>query len=124
MVAALAQTTAAAEPYGEADHAYGEVKSYLESVQAKNMSHSELERELEARGRELLRKLYQGHLDSRGPGETAGPVQGSDGEERREKRPHERQLETIFGTVEVRRVGYGKEGVQSLESLQEMAGIS
>ena len=63
MALTLVQTAPPAEPYSKADEAYAEVKSYLESEQAKSMSHSDLERELEARGRELLRKLYQGHLD-------------------------------------------------------------
>jgi hypothetical protein len=32
------------------------------------MTHSELERFLDASGREMLRLIYQGHLDERGPG--------------------------------------------------------
>ena len=63
------------------------------------MRESDLERELNRRGQELMRKLLQGHLDQRSPGEAAGPVEGADGVERSERRLHDRQLETTFGTV-------------------------
>ena len=61
------------------------------------MRESDLERELNRRGQELMRKLLQGHLDQRSPGEAAGPVEGADGVERSERRLHDRQLETTFG---------------------------
>ena len=69
------------------------------------MSESDLERELHRRGQELMQKLLQGHLDQRSPGEAAGPVAGSDEVERRERRVHRRDVETVFGTVRVDRVG-------------------
>ena len=81
------------------------------------MSESDLERELHRRGQELMRKLLQGHLDQRSPGEAAGPVEGADGVERSERRVHERHLETIFGTVQVERVGYARAGHESLHPL-------
>ena len=65
------------------------------------MSHSELERELEKRGRELMRLVLQEHLDRRSPGKAEGPVKDRDGEERTRKRLQERALETVPGTVEV-----------------------
>ena len=81
------------------------------------MSESDLERELHRRGQELIRKLLQGHLDQRSPGEAAGPVEGADGVERSERRVHERRLETTFGTVQVERVGYARAGHDSLHPL-------
>src|SRR5712692_7675886 len=93
-------------PYAEADEAFAQVKEYLSSRETREMTESELERELNQRGQELMRKLLQAHLKSRGPGETAGPVEDADGVERSERRSHERSLETIFGTVEVQRLGY------------------
>ncbi len=62
-----------------------------------------------------MRKLLQGHLDQRSPGEAAGPV--ADGVERSERRVHERAMETIFGTVEVERLGYARAGHESLHPL-------
>ena len=97
-------------PYVAADVAYAEAKSYLCSREARQMSESDLERELDRRGRALLRKLLQGHLDQRRPGEAAGPVAGADGVERSERRAHERRLETTFGTVQVERTGYARAG--------------
>ena len=81
------------------------------------MTHSDLERELEAKGRELMRKLLQAHLDLRGPGEAAGPVRDAAGETQSRAQLHDRQLETIFGTVTVSRTGYGTEGKPSLHPL-------
>ncbi|MCY3819233.1 MAG: hypothetical protein OXH52_07710 [Gammaproteobacteria bacterium] len=80
------------------------------------MSESDLERELHRRGQELMRKLLQGRLDQRSPGEAAGPVEGADGVERSQRRVHER-LETTFGTVAVERVGYARPGQDSLHPL-------
>ena len=81
------------------------------------MRESDLERELNRRGQELMRKLLQGHLDQRSPGEAAGPVEGADGVERSERRLHDRQLETTFGTVAVERLGYAHPGHDSLHPL-------
>ena len=39
------------------------------------------------------------------------------GKQRTRKRPQQRELETIFGTVEVQRTGYGAEGAASLHPL-------
>ena len=82
-------------PYAAANAAFAEAKAYLSSREAQQMSESDLERELHRRGRELMCKLLQGHLEQRSPGEAAGPVEGADGVERSERRVHERHLETI-----------------------------
>ena len=80
-------------------------KPYLSSREAQQMSESELERELDRRGQELMRRLLQGHLDQRTPGEAAGPVEGVDDVERSQRRLQERHPETTFGTVQVARPG-------------------
>ena len=107
----------AASPYAAAETAFAEAKAYLSSREARQMSESDLERELYRRGRELMQKLLQGHLDQRSPGEAAGPVAGSDGVECRERRVHKRAVETVFGTVKVGRVGYARPGHDSLHPL-------
>ena len=103
--------------YAEAEAAFAETKAYLSSREALQMSESDLERELHRRGQALMRKLLQGHLDQRSPGEAAGPVEGADGVERSERRVHERAMETTFGTVEVERLGYARAGHDSLHPL-------
>ena len=103
-------------PYAAAEAAFAEAKAYLCWCEARQMSESDLERELHRRGQELMRKLLQGHLDQRSPGEAAGPVEGADEVERSERRVHERHLETTFGTV-VERLGYARPGHDSLHPL-------
>ena len=109
----------AAEPasYAAADATFAETRAFASSREAWQMSESNLERELDRRGRELMRKLLQGHLDQRSRGEAAGPVAGADGVERSERRVHERRIETTFGTVRVARAGYARAGVDSLHPL-------
>ena len=104
-------------PYAAAEAAFAEAKAYLSSREAQQMSESDLERELQRRGQELMRTLLQGHLDQRSPGEAAGPVAGADGVERSQRRVHERHIETTFGTVAVERVGYARPGDDSLHPL-------
>ena len=103
--------------YAEAEAAFAQTKAYLSSREARQTSESDLERELHRRGQELMRKLLQGHLDQRSPGEAAGPVEGADDVERSERRVHERHLET-FGTVQVERLGYARPGHDSLHPLE------
>jgi len=111
-VSALPAPTAT--PFAAARAQFGALEAFLGSPEACHMTHSELERALEQRGRELLRQLLQAHLEVRGPGEAVGPVTGADGVGRGRARRHTRELETVFGEVEVERVGYGAEGVASL----------
>ena len=87
------------------------------SDEAHSKTHSELERELEQQGRELLRRLYQAHLELRTPGEAAVAVRDSEGQVRQPSRRQKRGLETVFGEVRVERLGYGGEGLQSLHPL-------
>lgn len=105
------------EPFTEARLDIEELITYLRLESTKDLPHSEVERELETQGRELLRKLYQAHLDDRGPGEVSGPVQDAEGDERSQTRLQSRSLKSIFGPVGVERFGYGKEGSASLHPL-------
>jgi len=114
-VAALPAPTDA--PFAAARAQFGALEAFLGSPEACRMTHSDLERELEQRGRELLRQLLQAHLEVRGPGEAAGPVTGADGVVRDQARRHTRGLETVFGEVQVERVGYATEGAASLHPL-------
>ena len=103
--------------YDQARQAFEDIVRSLNSEEARSMSHSELERDLEKKGRELMRKLLQEHLQTRGPGQCAQPVRDADGVERTRLRLHERKLESIFGTVATERAGYGKEASRSLHPL-------
>jgi hypothetical protein len=93
------------------------IVSLLDSRKGSEMNLSELERELKKRGLELMRQLLQEHVDSRGPGLVVEPIVDADGIERLRIRPQERKIETVFGTIEESRAGYGKEGGESLHPL-------
>ena len=89
----------------------------VDSAKGYSMTISELERELELAARELIRTMLQEHLDRRAPGEAEGPVRGADRIERDRMQYHERNIETVFGTVRAGRTGYGAEGAESLHPL-------
>lgn len=106
-----------ADPFAMADDAYATIARFLHSEEARQVKHSDLERQLEAMGRELMRKLLQAHLDLRQPGEAQEPVRDAEGTTLKPTPMHTRSLETIFGTVEVARTGYGAAGKRSLHPL-------
>ncbi len=81
------------------------------------MKLSGLEQELEKIGRELMCILLQEHLDRISSNLCEQTVCGSDEIDRPNVRPHERKIETVFGTVSTRRAGYGRDGVASLHPL-------
>ncbi len=104
-------------PYEQGQQCFNHIVDFLESKEGCSMNHSELERELEKRGRELMRLLLQEHLDNRGPGRCEESVFGADGIERPREKNQDRNIETVFGTVRLNRTGYGQEGVESLRPL-------
>ena len=85
----------------------------LTSLEAAQMTHSELEALLHREGMDLLRQLLQDHLDLRAEREQQLDwVHGSDGD----KRTHHRAdrttgLMTIFGPVRPRRRAYEGRGL-------------
>jgi hypothetical protein len=95
----------------------GKTVEYLRDPKTRELSHAELEVELNERGRELIRTLFQSHIDGRGHGPAAGQVCGADNVVRIKQRLHDRGLSTIFGEVRVNRLGYGADGVDSLHPL-------
>ncbi len=121
---ALAVLSSRERFYDQARQEFEHIVRYLDSEEVRSMTHSELERELEKKGRELMRTLLQEHLDARGPGECAQPVRGSDGVERPRVRLQERKLETVFGAVSVARAGYGQKGTESLHPLDAELNLS
>jgi len=111
---ALAVVSPRGQPYEQGRENFEHIVRYLDSGEARSMTHSELERELEKKGRELLRTLLEEHLAARGPGRCEQPVEGADGVERHRVRIQQRGLESVFGTVTEQRAGYGQEGSESL----------
>ena len=77
------------------------------------LDHAALEGMIEERGREVLCQLMQDSLHVRAAQDRAetGPMRGSDGELRTEKRSSHRPLKTLFGPVTVTRLALMKHGV-------------
>ena len=92
--------------------------STLTASSSQGWEHGEVERYINEDGTELLRRLFQSHLDLRyAQEEYQTEVVGADGEVRPHRRKKTaRQLETIFGEVVVTRVGYStqKLGISAL----------
>ena len=104
-------------PCAAADAVFADAKAFLSSSEARQMSESELERELHRRGQELVRKLLQGHRDQRSPKETAGSAEDTSGVECSEPREHESHAETASGTMQVVGLGCARRGHDGLHRL-------
>ncbi len=102
---------------------YNGIVNFLDSKEIHSMKLSGLEQELEKRGRELMRILLQEHLDKMSHSSCDQPVCGFDGTDRPNARPHDRKIETVFGTVTTKRDGYGSKGVASLHPLDAKLNI-
>jgi len=92
---------------------FGELVSSLSGTETAALDHEEVERIINSDGLELMRRLMQDHLElrARREEESREPTRGSDGEVRPERRRSSRQLGTLFGDVEVRRLALFKRGV-------------
>ena len=103
-------------PFGGSRACFAELVGWLEGGEAAGLSHAELEDELDRRGRELLRQLFQGQLDLRALRErrldevadAAGVRHGA------VETGHTRPLGTIFGAVSVTRLAYRRRGHANL----------
>ena len=103
------------KPFSIARDGFEALIERLRGPECLAMSHSELEHVVEADGREVLRRLFQAHLDLRSADEASDPVIGAeDGGPRAGCRKRRRKLETVFGRVTVKRDGYTKPGGDSL----------
>lgn len=114
---ALAYELSPERDYEQSRLVFEELITSLDRQEAFVMSHSDMERDLEEKSRELMRVLLEEHIRRRGAENCQGAVAGNDGATRTQKRLHERALETIFGTITVERSGYGLKGDQSLHPL-------
>ncbi len=93
-----------------------QIVGWLGAQEAAGLEHGELEARLEAQGRELVRCLFQDHLDLRaGRERRVDRVADAAGVERRAvERGHQRPLASVFGEVTVSRLAYRARGEQNL----------
>ena len=104
------------EQFAQSRTCFAELEEWLAGGQAAALRHAELEEQLDARGRELLRRLHQDHLDLRAAREQRrSEVAGADGIIRaRVEAGHRRRLATVFGEVTVTRMAYRAPGAANL----------
>jgi exonuclease VII small subunit len=114
---ALAEVSCMERSYEMSRNEFESIIDFLESGDVTAMSQSDLERAIQEKSFELMRQLLQEHIHNRGPGICGEPVVGADGVKRSRLQYHERQIETIFGTITTNRAGYGQEGCESLHPL-------
>ena len=100
------------EAFAESRKCFGELEVWAASEEAAGLQHADLEEQLEVRGRELLRRLFQDRLNAAAAAEERRyDVTGEDGVVRtRAERGRERPLMTKFGQVTVPRIAYRSPG--------------
>ena len=99
------------EAFAGAREQFAETEEWL-AAEAAGLQHADLEEQLEVRGRELMRRLFQGHLDLLAAREgRRRDVAGADGVVRtRAEKGRTRPLVTRFGQVSVSRIAYRSPG--------------
>ena len=112
----------AAEPDGaftESRECFAELEEWLASEDAAGLEHGELEEQLDVRGRELLRRLFQDRLDLTAAREARRhDVTGRDGVRRpRAEKGRTRPLVTKFGQVTVSWIAYRSPGRPNVHPL-------
>jgi len=107
----------AQDVFDEARMEFEDLIEQLLSPIAAELTHSQAEDLIARQGREVLRQLLQGWLESRGVGDVGPVLAGQDGVPRPQRRLHSRKLESLFGTVQVERLGYRTPGQESLHPL-------
>lgn len=107
------------EEFAAAREQFGRLVNELQSDSTLGMEHGDVEQTISREGNELLRRLFQGHLDVRSAREPKrSEIIGADGEQRTHCREGcERTLMSLFGQVTVKRMGYGARGKESLYPL-------
>jgi hypothetical protein len=110
------------DPFAAAARAFDCLRGDLAGPGTQTLPHHELEDLIEERGRELLRLLFQGHLDLRARREREASrrrptvvVTGADGLRRPHRETgHHRELACVFGTVTVERCAWRRKGLSGV----------
>jgi hypothetical protein len=105
--------------FAQSRECYQDLEDWMASEDAAGLQHGELEEQLDARGRELLRRLFQDRLDlTAAREERRHDVAGEDGVPRtRAEKGRTRPLVTRFGQVTVSRIAYRSPGRTNVHPL-------
>lgn len=124
MTSARAVSIANDSPFCESRADMKKLEDALSDEAALNAPLHEIERLLEAQGREMLRAMMQAHFDLRSTQEREVEVRGADGIARTQRRRGSRTIETKFGEVELERNLYQAPGVEGLAPLDAALGLA
>lgn len=102
------------DSFGSSHQQYLGLTKRLSSSETMWMKHSDLENLITTDGRELLRRLFEEHIQLCGYADVGKSIVGSDGIERTHKRLRRRVLISIFGPVTIERMGYSHRKENSL----------
>jgi hypothetical protein len=104
------------DAFGGSRQCFEEMAGWLDGPETAKLTHAEIEDQLDRRGRELLRRMFQEHLDLRAVREErAQSVVDADGVAHGAVEPgHHRGLATIFGELDVERLAYRHRGHPNL----------
>lgn len=97
-----------------AEEYFAKMVKSLRGKAAKESHLDNLEYNLSKEARELARLLLQGHIDSRSNTNIGASVISAEGVNLNHKRKMQRHLYTVFGKVNIKRVGYSKRGHNSI----------
>lgn len=101
--------------FASAEACFATIEDWLAGQDSRELEHAMREQQLQTRGRELLRLLFQDHLDLRSVREVRLEVADVSGTCRtRVEVGHNRGLATIFGEVTVTRLAYRAPGEANL----------
>jgi hypothetical protein len=102
--------------FARSREAFAQIEEWLDGPEAAGLEHAAVEEQLAGRGREILRRLLQDHLDLRAAREQRRErVTGPDGVARtRAETGHSRPLSTVFGLVRVSRIAYRAPGARNV----------
>jgi len=101
--------------FGGSRECFEDIVGWLAGAETGSLAHGELEGDLDRRGRDLLRRLLQDHLDLRSQREERVEVTALHGVTHGSvEAGHTRPLTTVFGTVVVERLAYRHRGAVNL----------
>ena len=101
--------------FAPARQGFEEMIRWLEGTESASLTHAELEDQVQRRGREVQRLMFQDHLDLRALREQRVGIVDAEGIVHNNVEPgHRRQLATVAGTVSVERFAYRHLGVSNL----------
>jgi hypothetical protein len=101
---------------------FSSLEAWLSAPPTLQLPLHQIERQQEFKGRDLQRLLLQAHVQQRGNGDVGRALRVTEQSTTflyTHRRLQRRTLKTIFGSIHIDRIGYGRAGVGSIHPLDE-----